>query len=205
MTGESGFTLIEVMVATFIMAILSAMGIAMLSNTLEAREEIETVVADVEELQLARAIIRQDLAQLVNRRARDPYGTRQASAFEGGLDPTGERLMSFVRTGYTLPGVAGRRSRLQHVTYFYRQGTLVRQSRAFVDAAPDPAKHSRILIDGLDSLNVSFRSGNGWSDVFEAATPTNAGPVPAPPAVRLDFSHDRFGPVECVFLTVAGP
>lgn len=204
MSEESGFTLVEVMVATFIMAILSAMGIAMLSNTLEARESLEAVVEDVEELQLARAIIRQDLAQIVNRRARDPYGTRAVAAFEGGVDVSDGRLMSFVRTGHDLPGVSGERSRLQYVTYAYRQGALLRESRAFVDAAPDPQTHSRTLLAGLDGVEVRFRVGDAWNDVHEVTAAANTGPVPAPPAVSFLIEHPRFGEIETVFLTLAG-
>ncbi len=204
MTREAGFTLVEVMVATFIMAILSAMGIAMLSNTLEARKTIESVVEDVEDLELARAIIRQDLAQIVNRRARDPYGTRAVSAFEGGTDLSGGQLMSFVRTGHEWPGVSGTRSRLQYVTYRYADGALLRESRAFVDAAPDPMTHSRVLLEGLYRLDVRFRVRDTWSDVYEVMAAGNAGPVPAPAAVSFRFVHARFGEIETVFLTVAG-
>ncbi len=204
MRGEAGFTLVEVMVATFIMAILSAMGIALLSNTLEARRQIESVVSDVEELQLARAVIRQDLSQIANRRARDPFGTRAASAFEGGTDPSGGRLMSFVRNGHELPGITAERSRLQHVTYYFRDRALVRESRGFVDAAPDPTTHSRVLIGDITSMEVRFRAPTGWRDVFEVGAQTNAGPVPAPAAISFRFSHERFGEIETIFLTVAG-
>lgn len=204
MMREAGFTLVEVMVATFIMAILSVMGVAMLSNTLDARRTIEAVVEDVEELELARAIIRQDLAQIVNRRARDPFGTRAVSAFEGGTDLSDGRLMSFVRTGHEWPGVSGVRSRLQFVTYRYEDGSLVRESRAFVDAAPDPVTHSRVLLENLEKLDVRFRVRNTWSDVYEVVTASNTGPVSAPAAVALYFVHPRFGEIETVLLTVSG-
>ena len=39
--GDSGFTLIEVLVATFIMSVLSVMGVSMLTNTLRTRDQVE--------------------------------------------------------------------------------------------------------------------------------------------------------------------
>ena len=42
--GDSGFTLIEVLVATFIMSVLSVMGVSMLTNTLRTRDQVEVVV-----------------------------------------------------------------------------------------------------------------------------------------------------------------
>ncbi len=204
MKGEQGFTLVELMVATFITAILAMMGSAMLGDTLRARGDVEALVSDVEDLQLARAIIRRDLAQLVDRRAKDEFGSRARGPFEGGLDLRDDILISFVRTGHVLPGTDIAGSQLQYVRYLYRDGKLIRQTRAFVDAGPDPFVHEQVLLNGLSDLRVQFRFGDGWRDFWETTGPAVSAAPRAPTAVRFDLEHSRFGRIETVFLTVVG-
>jgi general secretion pathway protein J len=202
MTRESGFTLVEVLVATFIMAILSAMGAALISDTLRTRETLESAMSDVQDLELARAILKRDLAQLVARRARGEYGLKAPGQFEGGNDPSGERLMAFVRNGHEVPGLAGRRSRLQHVTYLLRDGSLIRATRAHVDAVPDMVVRERVLMTGLAELRPRFLGNAGWSDVWDRDGASAELSVPR--AVALVFEHERFGELETLYLTQAG-
>lgn len=201
---QSGFTLIEVLITTFIMAVLSIMGLMMMNSALASKAAAENAVDAVQELELARAVIRSDLAQVTSRRARDAFGGDPRRAFaDGGLD---DRLvMSFVRNGREAPvelDVAGA-SALQYVEYRFEDGALIRRSRARIDATPGTPYRDRVLLNGVDDLTVEYFGGAGW---MRAWSPTSAGAagLDAPPAIALNLTLSRFGQIRSVFLTPAG-
>lgn len=197
---EAGFTLVEVMVAVFIMAIITAMGAALISDAVRTRDQVGAVTDDVEALQLTRALLKRDLAQIVNRRARGPFGDPALSAFEGGTDLDGEELMRFVRGGVDTPGT-GDRSRLQAVDYQFRDGALIRRTRSHVDEVPDMPVRERVLLQEIEQVDIRFLTMGGWTDAWGGQA---GAPGAAPLAVELVLTHRRFGEIEALFLTPEG-
>lgn len=204
MSRESGFTLVEVLVATFITALLAALGMMLLSDTLRARDQLTATMDDVRELELARAVLKSDLAQLVPRRARDAYGTPAASAFVGGPHSGGNTLMAFVRTGRELPGLADAQSRLEYVTYVVRDGALIRQTRQNVDATPGMPVSERTLLSGLEDVEIAFLESGRWRDIWTGATQVTGAAAFAPTALEITFEHPRYGEIRLRLLTGAG-
>ncbi|ACT59148.1 type II secretion system minor pseudopilin GspJ [Hirschia baltica] len=203
MTDEAGFTLIEVMVATFIMGVLSVMGLVMLDDTLSSKETLEYVLEEVQDIEQARAIIKNDLAQIVSRTARDEFGFKAESVFVGGADLDNVSLMSFVRNGNEMPGLTAASSSLQHVEYRFENGVLSRRTRSRVDAATDTPILERELLTNLASAQIEFYDGLLWTDKWIGQmSASNA--IPAPAAVGLILHSARYGPVRMLFYTPAG-
>lgn len=201
MTGRAGFTLIEVMVATLITAVLATMGLALLTNALRTQEQLEATMDSVQELELARAVIRRDLSQLVSRRWRVDFGEFSSGDFEGGTDLRGEDLMVFVRNGRITLGRAESLSSLEQVEYAFEDGALIRRSGLHINSAQDVEKRSRVLLSGLEEVRVRFRNASGWSDVWN--TPAGGGVLSAPEAVSVEIVHPRYGRLDSVFVTNA--
>lgn len=202
MSDARGFTLVEVLVATFVMALLATLGIALLSDTMRSRDRLEGLIEEVQSLELARTIIARDLSQLAPRRARDAFGTHAPSQFEGGNDLSGQRLMAFVRNGHDPLDERAVTSRLQYVEYRLEQGRLIRRSRTLVDPYSDTPHLDRVLLSGIEDLDVRFLALAGWGDVW--ADGGEIGELSAPRAVSLEIEHERFGAFETVFLTPLG-
>ncbi|MCI4645405.1 MAG: type II secretion system minor pseudopilin GspJ [Hyphomonadaceae bacterium] len=203
MQSEAGFTLVEVMVATFITAILLAMGSLLISDTLQSREALNEVIEDSQELELARLVLRQDMAQLVERRPRGAYGEPAYSAFLGGYAAPDNALLAFVRTGNEFPGLELPRSRLQYVEYRLVEDDLVRASREFVDSVPGTQMHQRVLISGVSNLEIAFLNGTSWDASWARPLSPTQRHSSAPEAVALRFDHARYGAMELRLLTVA--
>lgn len=202
MNKQAGFTLIEVMVATLITAMLATMGLTLLNNALRTQDQLKSTLETVQGLELARAVIKNDLAQISPRRARDEFGEPTPFAFEGGADLRGERLMTFVRNGRETIGRQQDVSSLQFVEYVFEDGALKRKSRLHTDAAPDANDRSRTLLEGLDDVQIRFLSDGGWTDIW--AAPAREGYVTAPVAISIEIVHPRYGVLESLFLTNAG-
>ena len=204
MSSDAGFTLVELLVATFITALLAVLGMMLTSDTMRARDQLTATVDDVRDLELTRAILKSDLAQLVPRQARDAYGTPADSAFVGGPHRGADTLMTFVRTGRELPGLADAHSRLEFVAYSVSDGALVRTSRQNVDAVPGMPEAERVLLSGLEGVEIAFLEGGRWQDVWAGSTSVTGTGGIAPVAIRLRFDHPHYGDIEMRVITGAG-
>lgn len=202
MNKAAGFSLVEVMVATLITALLATMGLLLLSNALRAQDQLEATLDAVQELELARAVIKADLAQISPRTYRNEFGETTPLTFEGGADLRNERLMVFVRNGREAVGRASSVSSLQYVEYAFENKSLIRKSRLYPDAATDEDLHARVLIADVENVQIRFLTRGGWTDIW--TLPATSGRVSAPVAVSLDVHHPRYGRLESLFLTNAG-
>ena len=206
MTNRSpadGFTLIEVLVATFIMAVLSTIGVIMLTNTLRAQDHLEAVAEEIQSLELARAVIKDDMSQLSLRRTRNEFGERENRPFVGDGALGRGRLMGFVRNGHRTPGLEVRSSTLQRVEYFVENDALIRRSSAFVDVAEGTAIRDKVLLRDLKNVKATFSDDGKWAD-FWSPGETRQTAEALPSAVALSFETVRYGDIRLVFLTPRG-
>ncbi|MEM7767125.1 MAG: type II secretion system minor pseudopilin GspJ [Pseudomonadota bacterium] len=199
---DAGFTLVEVMIATFIMAILTAMGSMLLRDAIGARDGVETVVEEIQGLTLARSILKTDLAQIMRRDVRGEYGEPSEQVFSGGDLLSGNSIMAFVRNGRHTVGRTSEGSTLEYVAYTMDDGNLVRRSRAIIDAVPGTPWVERILLTDVPDLEARFLSETGWVETWDARGQGAGNRLPG--AVELTFTHPRFGDLRAVMLTVEG-
>ena len=190
MTRRAGFTLVEVLVALAIFAMIASAGVGLLSfaidNRLAVREASERTAA----FQRTRALMRADLGQAAPRRVRGADGAPEA-AFELG----GEPLFAVTRRGWINPGEAQRAS-MQRVDYRLIDGRLERRVRERLDGAR-PAE-PQVLLENVESARVTAILDG---DPIVDWRPTRNRPLPD--AVRIDLTLDGYGPVSQLFM-VAG-
>ncbi len=197
-----GFTLVEVMIATLIMGVLATMGTMLLRDSIAARETVETVVEETQSLTLARSILKTDLAQIMRRPVRGPYGEPAEQVFSGGDVLAGGEIMAFVRNGRHTVGLDPEGSSLEYVAYAMVDGDLVRRSRSLIDALPETPMVERVLLADVPDLRVRFLAETGWVESWD---PRDAGAGDSlPAAVELSFTHPRFGAMKAVMVTVEG-
>ena len=72
-----GFTIIEVMIAIFIAAVMFAIGYGAINQALRDRDAINASQARITEIQRGMRVVAQDFAQMMARPARDVTGTGQ--------------------------------------------------------------------------------------------------------------------------------
>jgi len=133
----AGFTLVELLVALFITAILFAMGYGSLSQALSNRKEVEEQSARLTALQQAFRVMEQDIELMQPRPQRDPLGN-----------------------GYDNPLVAGQNMFGSSDTSADSSGTAA-SGAAASSAAASSAAASSAALGGLPLL--SFTRG-GWAN-----------------------------------------
>ena len=167
---RNGFTLVEVMVALMIFGLIASAGVALLAVSVRAQGATPARLDDIGALARQSSLLASDLAQAVNRPARDERGTL-LPAFVGDA-----ASVTFVRNGWT--NIDGQpRSALQKVSYRVNGDALERMAWPMVDGAaaltPVP------VLAGVQRASLRYRISGAWSERWDGAT------APLPQALEL--------------------
>lgn len=156
-TKDAGFTLVEVLIALFIFALISTGTLAALTSALSGRAQLKTRLAENSDIEIMRALIKADMQHMILRQNRDSFGQNEPLLLSGGYD---ENLLTFTRTGRVNPGGLQARSELLRVTYVFENGALIRRSLPSENPAQDSPPSERILMEDLADLDIEFLNGN---------------------------------------------
>jgi len=167
MKRQRGFTLIEILVAVLITAILAVMAFEAMQQALKNREVVRAHQERLRDVQYAMRSLVQDFSQLMPRPVREPLGDGFQPAVLATTTTASEVI--FTRGGWMNP--AGlQRSTLQRVRYALRDGKLQRDYWLVLDATLDPAPRTRELLSGVSAFHVRFMNdGRAWQDTWPPA------------------------------------
>lgn len=189
-----GFTLVEMLVAVAIFAVLAVLAYAGLDAVLRQRSDLETHYREQYALQRAYLVMQRDFSQAAPRSVRDQLGG-PLPALRG--DPDGTQV-ALTRDGY--PNPAGlRRSGLLRVRYVLRDHVLERLQFNELDRAPVALPPADALLRDVRALRLRYRDGSGnW---LHGWPPPEAAPDSLPTAVEVELRVAQFpGPVRWVFV-----
>jgi general secretion pathway protein J len=163
-----GFTLLELLVAMFIAAIMFAMGYGALNQALNSRDSVKEHQARLTELQTAMRVMEQDLVQLEPRPIRAPVGYSWLPALQG--SPVSQPVAQFTRGGWNNP--AGlQRPGLQRVAYLLEDGTLKREYWNVLDPPQASPTVKRDLLTHVKSITLRYMdSSHQWQTQWPATT-----------------------------------
>ncbi|WP_425408605.1 type II secretion system minor pseudopilin GspJ [Hyphococcus sp.] len=200
---QYGFTLPEVMIALLVFAAIASASVYALRLGVDSRDQLAAADERLKSFQIARTLIKEDLAQVAARNVRDEFGQPFPAAFRGNIVEFGGNiqedetlLLAFVRHGWRNPNAATPRSSLQYVEYLFKGGALVRRSRIYLDEAARSDTSERVLFEGLEDARASFLIGETrgeleWADIWPVS---NA--VQPPAAVSLMLIWPDRAPLE---------
>jgi general secretion pathway protein J len=200
-----GFTLIELMVALFILAIVVVMANGAVNQALNTKGDLEKRQERLLAVQTAMRLMAQDFGQLSSRPVRDPTGDNRLPVLKSGQ--TTQPYLTFTRGGWANPAGVQRPS-LQRVMYVLEGKKLRREHWPVLDAMLATQTVKRELLDGVKSVQFRYMDlTRQWRDQWPpqgvpvAAAP-GAGDVTLrarPIAVEVTIDLDDWGKVKRVF------
>ncbi len=199
-----GFTLVEVLIALAITALVSTIAYTSLSTVMLGAESNQAQARRSYEINRAWMIIGRDMARFAARPVRDEFGEMEP-ALSGG--PAARFTLSLTRAGWHNP-VGLPRSALQRVNYRVEDDTLWRDSYAVLDRVGDTEPSEARLLDGVESLDLLFLAGldrvqpggrgtqldtRNWPDSWISDPGQPGAPVPPPVAVEVTLTLSDWG------------
>jgi general secretion pathway protein J len=179
-----GFTLIELMVAILILAIMTAMAYGAIQNAVNNRDVVRDNEKRLIEVQTAMRVMSQDFVQLVPRPVRQPVGDNWLPAVSAQAE--GSPLVTFTRGGWANPAGV-QRPGLQRVAYVFENSTLRREHWAVLDATLASQTVKRELVTKVRSMRFRYMdAGRQWREQW---------PVPGVPAPNSLPGEDLSRPI----------
>ena len=171
-TGR-GFTLVEILVALAVFAVMSALAYGTLAQTLTSAEVLSTRMDRLQAIQRTVQRIEQDFMQLAPRPVRnelgDGYNPALRTDFQSGF------ALELTRGGWSNP-IALPRGTLQRAAYRLEEDRLVRYYWNVLDRTLSNDMVGVTLLDDVDSVVFRFMLESGeWTDQWPP--PQRAGPL----------------------------
>lgn len=220
MKKNSGFTLIEVLVAMAITAIAAIIAYSGLDSAMKLADSAEAETDRIQKMNRVFDIIGKDFRQVIARSVRTPSGDDVEAAFV--LSENARPVLRFSRIGWTNPQPSRfQRSQLQRVNYQYEDEKLTRISWQMMDRYDDSVAQEIVLLDKVKSFQIRVLSEQATTNASGQVVAADKGewitswpmnnilnPASAsatlPIAVELTMEIEGWGKIRRIFELVAG-
>ncbi len=189
-----GFTLLEVLVAIAILALVAVGAYQLLAGTVSTRDRGLTHERNLQALQKAEMLIQRDLLQAVARPVRDEFGDVQP-----GFYLPQENVMEFTRRGWRNP-LQETRSDMVRLRYSVVGGQLIRERWSALDRARASLPEKTVLLDDIESFNLQVFANGTWGKDWPllAQMQKDKKSLPLPEAVEIRFTRKPWGEIRRV-------
>jgi general secretion pathway protein J len=193
----AGFTLLELLVAMAVFAVIGAMALGGLNAVVGQGEIAAQQMARLAALQRAMRVITSDLGGLQPRFVRDELGTPGELPLV--TDGRGEYLLRLTRGGWSNPSRAPFRGTLQRLQYRLDEDVLIREYWPVLDRVLGEKPRSERLLTGVERIEFAYLDqGPEWLTQWPPPARATPGNGERPRAIRVTLKLADFGTLERV-------
>lgn len=198
-SSQQGFTLLELLIASIIFAIMAVMAYGGLDNVLNNSKASQQALQRLKEIQQSVSVLNRDFTQIVKRPVRDEYGNPQPYLI---ADDTADNLVEFTRGGRVNP--AGLlRSSLMRTAYRFDDEKLIRLQWPQLDRTQETGAKESILIDGVENVSLRFLDQKGeWHERWPPLNTGNTGNTAAavvPAGIEIVLQLEDWGDIRRLY------
>lgn len=196
MKKQKGFTLIEILIALAIFALLATITSSSLYYAFNTRKIVNIQADKLNELQFAINIIQQDTLQIVDRAIRGNE-MRQFPVLVGQAG-----YVEFTRDGRMNPNSIEKRSTLKRIGLVCIDGTLVHRTWESLDPLDRNQYEDRVLINGIEKCAFSYLNQNVQSlSEWRADAVNEEQQVETfPKAIQMNLTLKDWGSINLLFI-----
>lgn len=161
-SSQAGFSLIETLVAVFVVALLSAGAGIMLTQTVQAGKQVSAKSDILSEMQIANALLRDDIGSVTRRASVSAEAFELPQVFVGNSADAEDEILVFSRHGWSSAPSGEMRSDLQRISYRLEDGKLIRKAWLRPDADRQTPTVERVIFDGITDLQIRYAKDGFW-------------------------------------------
>lgn len=198
MSRARGFTLLEIVVALAVFAVIGVLSSQLLVRMVDITNATDARGSALVDLQRAIDVLQRDIEQVTYRGIRNEFGDH-----EGPIQLGARGLIEFTRTGWRNP-LGDARSELQRVSFTLSEGTLYRLYWDVLDRAPNSEPNVQAVLDGVSRATV--RAIDQWGNAHSFWPPIALeDEIPYIAALDVGLDLESVGPINRVFLIPTDP
>lgn len=157
-----GLTLIELLVALFVFAVMASLAYSAIGGLLNDAEFLEDRLARMQAIQTTMRFLESDLLQVAPRPVRDELGEALVGAIQ--TSATSQFVLELTRGGWSNPAGLPR-STQQRLAYQLVDGELSRYHWLVLDRTFSNQPVQTVLLDEVDAIGFRYLLPNGeWTD-----------------------------------------
>ena len=207
---SAGFTLVEVLVAMAITALISVVAYGALSSALSGAESVRSAMVRSQDINQTLALLSRDIRQVVNRPISDEFDQR-APALSGG--ELSRYPLTLTRAGWH-NSTGAPRSTLQRVSWWIEDDVLWRAHFPVLDRTPGTEAIETAMLEDVERFEVRFLptindmksdrddviDDRNWREnwVLDVSQPGLEWPTPA--AIEIVLQLARLGEVRRLYV-----
>lgn len=186
LSRDRGFTLLEMLVAVAIFAVMNAVAYTTLNQTIKIGSQVSEAGRRLSELQFALSYFNQDWMQVSPRKIRNQYGDTEDQVV------LADNSISFTRSGWGNL-LQHKRSELQRVRYELVDNKLVRRHWRSLDQGIGEEPLTTVILSAVESFEIQLidpddQSINSWPNTVTQG-------LGKPVALKLTLSLEDFGEI----------
>ena len=186
--NAKGFTLIEILVAIFLASLIVILVFSGLSTSLSMNEKTLNRSNLLSQITLTDKIIKRDLLHALDRKARDERGDELDSPLFG------ETLLNegiFLAFSIHTPIKDNSQGALKWVEYSKEGTQIIRSEYSYADKVLDSLKHTSILLESVDSLDLKFFNQGSFTEVWPPQETVEFSELPQ--MIEISFKFKLYG------------
>jgi general secretion pathway protein J len=199
---QQGFTLLELLVASMIFAIMAVMAYGGLSNVIDNSQASQQALDRLRQIQQGVSVMNRDFSQIIPRPIRDEYGNPQPYLSAG---DNIDNLVEFTRGGRVNPANL-LRSSLVRVAYRFEEEQLIRLQWPQLDRAQESEPKQTVLIDNIENVTLRFLDENAeWQerwpplDSGSGSGSTSTAAIVAPLGIEITLQLKDWGEIRRLY------
>ena len=188
--NAKGFTLIEILVAIFLASLIVILVFSGLSTSLSMNEKTLNRSNLLSQITLTDKIIKRDLLHALDRKARDERGDELDSPLFG------ETLLNegiFLAFSIHTPIKDTSQGALKWVEYSKEGSQIIRSEYSYADKVLDSLKHTSILLESVDSLDIKFFNQGSFTEVWPPQETVEFSELPQ--MIEISFKFKLYGDI----------
>ncbi|WP_058522795.1 GspJ family T2SS minor pseudopilin variant LspJ [Legionella birminghamensis] len=200
MSNKQGFTLIEILIALVVFAVLATLTSSAMYYAFNTRSRVTEQAERLSELQMAIIMIERDTEQVITRPVRGNE-MRLFPAF------TGQPLyIELTRGGLTNPFSVEKKSSMSRVAWLCKDGKLVRRNWDVLDTTNRNNYHDKTMLVNVKTCKFGYLDQNlQILSEWREANVTSPGNTPVlPKAVQLKITLSDWGNASFLFILPEG-